>query len=286
MRLPSEGSVEMSQQADRWYRGGDVSLSLGESYEQELVPTIFQPWAVDLVARAAPQPGERILDVACGTGVVAREALRVLGPGASVTGVDLNAGMLNVARAHDPEGSIAWYEGSVRALPFPDAGFTLVLCQQGLQYFPDRAAALDEMRRVLVPGGRIVVSVWRAIEHSPGFQALGQVWARRVSPNTEVLPPFVLGEGAGLAAELAAAGFHDVKSTAAAHLLRYASLEDFVVPYVEASPLAQAWSQLDEPTRAAVVQDVGTALAAYIDPDQKHNPLAFPIETQYLTGWA
>src|SRR5215467_14365224 len=120
----------MSQQSNQWYRGGDVPSSLGERYEQSLVPTIFQPWAADLVVRAAPQPGERILDVACGTGVVAREALRVVGPGASVTGVDLNGGMLDVARARDPDGAIAWYEGSVQALPFPEASFTLVLCQQ------------------------------------------------------------------------------------------------------------------------------------------------------------
>jgi SAM-dependent methyltransferase len=276
----------MSQQSDAWFRGGDVPLSLGERYEQALAPTIFAPWAVDLVARAAPQPGERILDVACGTGVVAREALRVLGPGASVAGVDLNPGMLNVARSRDPEGAIAWYEGSVQALPFPLGAFTLVLCQQGLQYFPDRGAALGEMRRVLVPGGRIVLSVWRAIEHSPGFQALGQAWARHVSPGAEVLPPFVLGEGEGLAAELAAAGFRDVQSTTASRLLRYASVEDFVAPYVEATPLAEAWSQLDAPTRAAVANDVGTALAAYIDPDQDHSLLAFPIETQYLSAWA
>lgn len=275
----------MGQQSDHWYRGGDVSLSLGERYEQALVPTIFAPWAGDLVARAVPQPDERILDVACGTGVVAREVLRVLGPGARVTGVDLNAGMLNVARALDPEGAITWHEGSVQALPFPDASFTLVLCQQGLQYFPDRAVALGEMRRVLVPGGRLVLSVWRAIAHSPGFQVLGQAWARHVSPGTEILPPFVLGDGEGLATELGAAGFRDVQRTTASQLLQYASLEDFVVPYVEASPLAQAWSQLDEPTRAALVQDVGTALAAYIDPNLEHGLLAFPIETQYLTAW-
>jgi SAM-dependent methyltransferase len=277
----------MSQPSDQWYRAGDVPLSLGERYEQSLVPTIFQPWAVDLVARAAPQPGERILDVACGTGVVAREALRVMGTSATVTGVDLNAGMLSVARARDPEGAIAWREGSVQALPFPDASFTLVLCQQGLQYFPDRAAALREMRRVLVPDGRIVLSVWRAIEHSPGFQALGQAWARHVSPGSpgaQVLPPYVLGEGEGLPAEVEAAGFHDVQSTVASHLLRYPTLEEFPVPYIEASPLSEAWSHLSEQTRAAVVREVHTALVAFIAPEQEQSALAFPSETQYLTA--
>jgi SAM-dependent methyltransferase len=237
-----------------------------------------------LVARAAPQAGERVLDVACGTGIVAREARRVLGTTATVVGVDLNAGMLDVARARDPEGAIAWYGGSAQALPFPNASFTLVLCQQGLQYFPDRAGALAEMRRVLALGGRIVLSVWRAIEHSPGFQALGQAWAHYVSPSAAVLPPFVLGEGEGLAAEVEAAGFRDVQSTEASRLLRYASLEEFVAPYIEASPMATAWSELDDQTRAAVVQDVHSALAAFIERGKDQHALVFPIETQYLSA--
>jgi len=273
-------------QTDQWYRGGDVPQSVGERYEQWLAPTIFGPWAVDLVARATPQPGERVLDVACGTGVVAREARRVLGTSATVVGVDLNAGMLDVARAREPDGAIAWYEASAQALPFADASFTLVLCQQGLQYFPDRAGALGEMRRVLAPGGRIVLSVWRAIEHSPGFQALGQVWAHYVSPSAAVLPPFVLGEGEELAAEVEAAGFRDVQSTVASRLLRYASLEEFVAPYIEASPMATAWSELDDQTRAAVVQDVHSALAAFIEPGKDRHALVFPIETQYLSARA
>ena len=146
-------------QSTPWFIEGNVPQSLGERYEKYLAPIIFEPWARDLIARAAPQPDERILDVACGTGVVTREARRVAGPGAAVTGVDLNPGMLTSARARDPEGAINWVESSVRSLPFPNASFTLVVCQQGLQYFPDRASALREMRRVLAPGGRLVISV-------------------------------------------------------------------------------------------------------------------------------
>ncbi len=274
----------MMSQPDQWYREGDLPQSLAERYERSLVPTIFSPWAVDLVARATPQTDDRILDVACGTGVVALEAQRVAGAMATVAGVDINARMLDVARAHDPEGAIAWSEGPAQALPFADAAFTLVLCQQGLQYFPDRAGALREMRRVLAPGGRLVLSVWRAIEHSPGFQALGQAWARYVSPGAEVLPPFVLGDGEGIAAEVAAAGFRNVRSTMAAQLLRYPSLEAFVVPYVQSSPMADVWSRLNDETRAAVVQQVRTALASHIAPDDGPESLSFPIETQYLTA--
>ncbi len=136
-----------------------------------MVPTIFGPWAQDLVEVAPPRPGERVLDIACGTGIVARTAAGRVGSGGTVVGLDVSAPMLDVARGIAAgEGlSIEWREGSAMKLPFPDSAFEVVLCQQGLQFFPDRAAALREMHRVLGPGGRLALSVWRPIEGSPGF---------------------------------------------------------------------------------------------------------------------
>lgn len=265
-------------QSDSWYRGGNVAQSLGENYEQYLVPTIFGPWAADLVALAAPQPGERVLDVACGTGAVAREAARVIGAHGSVTGLDLNAGMLNIARAHDPQGTVQWREGSAQAMPFPDEAFTLVLCQQGMQYFPDRAAALREMHRVLASGGRLVLSVWRAVERTPGFLLLGQALARHISPEAGVLPPFALGDAAGLAAEVATAGFAGVTVQTASGLLRYGSPEEFVRTYLISTPLADLLAQVEEARRTALLADVSAALQPYID----DNGLAFPIESQII----
>src|SRR5262249_1850701 len=147
-----------------------------------LVPTIFRPWAEALLTLAALQPGERILDVACGTGVVARLAAVQVGPTGQVRGVDLNPGMLAVARSVPaPTGAvITWQEGTATALPLEDAAFDVVLCQQGLQFFPDRVAALQEMHRVLVPGGRLALSVWGPIASSPGFAVLAEALARHV----------------------------------------------------------------------------------------------------------
>jgi SAM-dependent methyltransferase len=267
-------------QSDSWYHGGNVAQSLGENYEQYLVPTIFGPWAGDLVALAAPQPGERILDAACGTGSVAREAMRVIGADGRVTGLDLNAGMLNIARAHDPQGTVQWLEGSVQAMPFADEVFTLVLCQQGMQYFPDRIAALREMQRVLVSGGRLVLSTWRAVERTPGFLALGQALARHISPQAGVLPPFALGDAVGLAAEVATAGFHDVTSQTASRLLRYASPEEFARTYIISTPLADLLAQAGEARRTALLADVSAALQPYLD----GNGLVFPIESQIILG--
>jgi len=128
-----------------------------EAYERYLVPAVMARFADDLVESVGP--GDRVLDVACGTGIVAR---RAAARGATVVGVDVNAQMLDVARAADP--AVEWIEADATALPLADDAFDIVLCQQGLQFMPDPAAALAEMRRVLAPGGRLTVSVWRPSE--------------------------------------------------------------------------------------------------------------------------
>ena len=126
-----------------------------ENYERYFVPAIGRPLATDLVAAAALQAGERVLDVACGTGVVTRLAAEQVGPGGSVAGADLTANMLEVARsAAPPKSGIQWYETSAEAMPLPDHAFDVVFCQLGLQFVADKAAAAREMHRVLVPGGR------------------------------------------------------------------------------------------------------------------------------------
>src|SRR5262249_5625385 len=140
----------MSQQG-QW----QVAGSAPEVYERELVPAVFAPWAPMVVALAHPRPGERVIDVACGTGIVARIAAVQVGSGGAVTGIDLNPGMLNVARSLKTTGEAAapiqWQEASADKLAFPNSSFDIAYCQLGLQFFADRPAALREMRRVLVP---------------------------------------------------------------------------------------------------------------------------------------
>ncbi|HSO54831.1 MAG TPA: methyltransferase domain-containing protein, partial [Actinomycetes bacterium] len=154
----------------QWQVAGNAALA----YEAHLVPAIFAAWAPRLLGSANPAVGERVLDVACGTGVVARLAAERVGPGGRVAGLDLNPGMLAVARGLPPMpgAPITWQEANAVALPFPEATFDVVLCQQGLQFFPDRPAALREMHRVLAPGGRLALSVYSAIAHNPATQAL------------------------------------------------------------------------------------------------------------------
>src|SRR5690349_14492971 len=129
-------------------------------FERLLVPAIFDRYARDLVERARPfGPSDRILDLGCGTGIVARVLRERLGGAARLTGVDVNPQMLAKARSIAPD--IKWVEASAVALPFADRSFEVVLAQQVLQFVPDRQAAVREIRRVLVPGGRVVASTWR-----------------------------------------------------------------------------------------------------------------------------
>ncbi|MGB8608876.1 methyltransferase domain-containing protein [Bradyrhizobium sp.] len=137
-----------------------VAGSAPEVYERELVPAVFGAWAPILVELAEPRPSERVLDVACGTGVVARIAATRVGPTGTVVGIDLNPGMLSLARSlvsRDSRsgGQLQWQEASADKLPFPDGSFNVVYCQLGLQFFADRPAALREMRRVLGTEGRL-----------------------------------------------------------------------------------------------------------------------------------
>src|SRR5215510_5045256 len=128
-----------------------------EGYESYMVPTLFRPWAAKLVQLADPQPGERVLDVGCGTGVVARQAASHLGEKGSVTGIDISPDMLAIARAAATRENVAieWHQGSAEHLPFPNSSFDLVLSQFALMFFADKAAALGEMRRVVSGEGRV-----------------------------------------------------------------------------------------------------------------------------------
>jgi ubiquinone/menaquinone biosynthesis C-methylase UbiE len=148
-----------------------MDASAPELYERYLVPAITSVWATDLLDRVGPRRGESVLDIACGTGVVARLAEQ-RGHDGRLVGIDLNTAMLAVARAKSA--TVDWVEGSALDLPFDANSFDVVLCQLGLQFFPDRPLALREMVRVLKSGGRAGLSVYSAIERMPAAHAFVQ----------------------------------------------------------------------------------------------------------------
>ena len=159
--------------------------SVAENYESNLVPIIFAPWADELVETAALRQGDSVLDVACGTGIVARIAARKLGNTAGVVGVGCKRAD-DHGRSLDGNGRGHRHRvvGSQRLrTALPEAAFDVVLCQSGLQFFPDRSASLREMRRVLKPGGRLILSVWGPIERSRGFAVAADAVARHIGPE-------------------------------------------------------------------------------------------------------
>ncbi len=272
----------MTSQPGGWQVGGNAA----ELYERYHVPAIVGPWAADLVALAQPRPGNRVLDVACGTGVVARLAAQQPGSPAKVIGLDLNAGMIAVARSLPPVpgAPIEWCEGSALAMPFPDASFDLALCQQGLQFFPDRPGALREMRRVMAPGGRLALSVWRAIEHNPFHVAMAEALARHVGPPAAapLHAAFSLGDSAELRKLVTGGGFVQVAVHPATRTHCVGSPEKFVRQWLLGSPMADAVAGMDEGDRAALVGHVTEALQSYV----RDGGLAFPTESHLAVARA
>jgi ubiquinone/menaquinone biosynthesis C-methylase UbiE len=261
-----------------------LSGSAAELYERYPARYILGPWAPGLVALAHVQPGERVLDLACGTGLVARLAAPAVGLTGRVTGLDLNPGMLAVARSLPPPPGppITWIEGSAVAMNFPNASFDVIVCQQGLQFFPDRPAALREMRRVLRAAGRVLLSVWRIMGpyHAAVVDALGQhvgaaaartFSASRVVPDAEELCRLVV-----------AAGFREVALHPCAMTMRLPALAGFVLSHLAATPVAGAVAAVGSEARAALVDQVSLALRAYMDGDG----LAIPDETNIVTALA
>lgn len=258
-----------------------VSGNAAETYQQSLVPAVFASWAPFVVALADLRSGESVLDVACGTGVVARLAAKQVGRMGNVTGLDLNPGMLAVAAsltASDPSTNapITWLEASATTMPLSDRAFDVVYCQLGLQFFPDRPAALREMHRVLVAGGRLGLMVWQDIQYSPGFSALAAALARHVSADAAGImrAPFALANAEQLRAMIAEQGFRDVAIESVEGSVRFPSVPRFVQDYVRGSPLAAHVAKISDEARAALVNEVESALVSHVAGDG----LKFPIK--------
>ncbi len=186
------------------------ALEAARGYEQLFVPALFAPWTQHLVDAANVHPGQRVLDVACGTGVLARHAHRVVGDAGRVYGIDPAPGMIAVAEEIAPE--IEWALGSAEQLDFADGAFDAVLSQFGMMFFADHDRALAEMQRVLVSGGKVAVAVWNSPDHNPAHDTLSLVLDELVSKaaGDAVRLPFSMGDVDALAKLFERAGFADV----------------------------------------------------------------------------
>ncbi len=172
----------------------DTQIATARAYEDLHVSALFAEWAEPVLSAAHVKPGNHVLDVACGTGVLARAACRRVGADGSVTGLDPNAGMLALAAQLDS--TVEWRQGVAESLPFPDSSFDAVVSQFGMMFFTDRLASIREMVRVLVPGGRLAVAVCDALENSPAYALEVEILDRLAgSAAADALrAPFVLGD--------------------------------------------------------------------------------------------
>jgi ubiquinone/menaquinone biosynthesis C-methylase UbiE len=227
-----------------------------ESYERHFVPAIGRPVAAELVAAADLRPGERVLDVACGTGIVTRLAAERVGPDGSVAGLDPNPAMLAVAgESFSAEPPPTWHQAHAENMPLEDERYEVVLCGMGLQFFSDRAAGLREIHRVLAPGGRLVANVPGPTP--PPLRAMADALTRHVSPESAgfVNAVFSLHDIEEVRALAEEAGFSRVEVRSEETALELGAPGEFLWNYVHSTPLAAPVAKLDAERRAALERE-------------------------------
>jgi SAM-dependent methyltransferase len=237
-----------------------------EVYDEMFVPALFQQWGPIVADAARIGRGESVLDVACGTGVLACAALDRVGPHGTVAGLDPNTDMLSVARRKSMR--IEWREGRAESLPFPDGSFDAVVSQFGLMFFDDRPAALREMMRVLRPDGRMAVAVCDTLDHSPGYAALANLLQRLFGDRIAdaFRAPFVLGDPERLLSICATAGIVDAKVARHNGSVRFASIKALI-----STERACVWTlggMLDDAQFAELLKEAEQALRPFVATDR------------------
>lgn len=253
-----------------------------EMYERWLAGPLFRPWAELTLDEMKLSPRDRVLDIACGTGVVARAARERLGDAGYVVGIDISPDMLAVARAVAP--SVDWREGNAGALPLNEGEqFDVVVCQQGLQFFPDKLVAARQMRRALAKGGRLAVTTWCSDDEIPLFRELRGVAERHLGAIADQRYSF--GDPAPLEALLQEAGFHDVQLKRLSRTIRF----DEGAPFVRLNTMAlvgmsAVGKAMSDQERQSVVDVIVSESASVLQPYTDGARLAFEVSSNLATA--
>jgi SAM-dependent methyltransferase len=242
-----------------------LAQSPAEVYESQFVPALFGPFSHAVADAAGIVPGQRVLDVGCGTGALARRLRARVGPAGAVLGLDANPQMLAVARRLDAD--IEWIDGRAEALPLPDASVDALASQFAMMFFDDRVAALREMQRVLRPGGRLTVAVCDAVQHSPGYAILAALletlFGHRVADAFRA--PFAIGDAGLLRALADQAGLPGAEIARRSATVRFASIDALVS--AERACIWTLGGLLDEAQFETLRGAANRALHALVQPD-------------------
>jgi ubiquinone/menaquinone biosynthesis C-methylase UbiE len=249
-----------------------IPLETAEMYESRFVPALFADWAPHVVDMGDVSAGHSVLDVACGTGIVARTAARRVGPGGRVVGVDLNQAMLTVAERVCP--GVELRQADVASLPFDDATFDVVLCQMALMFFPDRTAAIREMGRVLAPDGTVVIMVPSSLDAQPAYRLLVDLAARHAGPEAVAMlgAYWACGDIDELLDTTSSAGLEPLSTRTRMGTASFDSIDEFVSVEVESTPVRE---RLTDDEYATLRSEANRVLAPFVDTDGRAR---IPIE--------
>jgi len=261
-----------------------AATTFTEIYERVLVAPLFRPFAEQLMSRVAPAHGDVVIDVACGTGIVARVARERLRPGARIVGVDVAPAMLAVARTVDP--TIDWREGNAVSLPVgADEQFTVLTCHQGLQFMPDKPAVIREMRRVLAPGGRVAVATWRSLEDHPGVRELNAIAERHVGQIVDSRHSF--GDATALTRLLAEGGFVDVNVEMVTHDVQFADGALFArLNAMAVIGMSEKGKGMSEAERGELAGRIAAESQDLVANSTKNGMFVLPLSTTFAMGRA
>jgi ubiquinone/menaquinone biosynthesis C-methylase UbiE len=257
-----------------------AEIDAASAYEALFVPALFGDWAPIVAHAAEIKPGERVLDVACGSGILSREAASHVGATGRVAGVDPSPGMLSVAERLAP--TVEWRRGTAESLPFPDQCFDAVVSQFGLMFFTDRLQALREMLRVLSPQGRLAVAVWDSLDRIPAYASEVALLERLAGQRAAdaLRAPFVLGDTKSLTSLFESAGFDSVKLTTRHGTARFPSIRTMVEADLRGW-LPVMGVVLTEEQIQGVLAEAEDTLRAYVTSD---GTVAFSIPAHIVTG--